>query len=699
MAVSNLGTGGGGFQVSAGVNVSEIDLTTVVPVSSTTTGGIAGVFHWGPIDKVVLVDSENALALRFGKPSNLNAETFFTAANFLAYGNKLLISRAANTANVLSAIANSGSVTSLAGQTVKNDDHFTTLSFDANCHFVARCAGDLGNSLKASVCSTANQYKSNLALKTALSNTSFNLANTKFTLSVGSNSGTITLANSIVLTGNTPVPQANNVANVFSVGDILEIGNSSIGRQLLKISTISAPLVVNSAGTNTGVATIGITFTDTLKLSTDVDTDTLTRYWEFYNQVDIAPGQSTFVSASGNTAANDELHIVLTDADGKFTGNPGTVLEVFRGLSRATDARTLDGSSNYYKNVINDSSRYAWATSDLTTAASANAASVSSVTLSKPTTMDFAGGADGAAEDVVAIADLARAYDHFRDADSVEISLLMTGKPRGGTAGEQLTNYLIDNIAEYRKDCVVFASPEKADVVNVNVDQEVNVIGHFDLVRSSSYVVFDSGYKYTYDKYNDIYRWVPLNGDIAGLCVNTDNLRDPWYSPAGHNRGFIKNVVRLAWNPTKAQRDMLYKSRVNPVVTFSGEGTILYGDKTGLTRPSAFDRINVRRLFIVLEKAIARAAKTTLFEFNDEFTRASFKNIVEPFLRDVQGRRGIYDFRVVCDETNNTPEVIDSNRFVGDIYIKPAKSINFIQLNFVAVRSGAEFQEIVGQFG
>ncbi len=271
----------------------------------------------------------------------------------------------------------------------------------------------------------------------------------------------------------------------------------------------------------------------------------------------------------------------------------------------------------------------------------------------------------------------------------------------GGDGNLTKSVHIINNIAEVRKDCIAVISPRRSDVVNNSgyVGKDVDdTITYRNSLPSSSYAVLDSGYKYIYDKYNDIYRYVPLNGDTAGLMVRTDNERDPWFSPAGFNRGQVKNVIKLATNPTKGQRDQLYKSGINPVVTFPGQGTVLFGDKTLLAKPSAFDRVNVRRLFIVLEKAIATAAKFTLFEFNDEFTRAQFRNLVEPFLRDVQGRRGIYDFRVVCDESNNTPEVIDRNEFVGDIYVKPARSINFIQLNFVAVRTGVEFSEIVGNF-
>ena len=284
-------------------------------------------------------------------------------------------------------------------------------------------------------------------------------------------------------------------------------------------------------------------------------------------------------------------------------------------------------------------------------------------------------------------------YAMFHSGEDIDVSLVL-----GADADQETALYLINDIAEYRKDCVVFLSPPKSAVLDNSGNEAADIIAFRNLLPSTSYAVMDSGWKYQYDKYNDIYRWVPLNGDVAGLCVRTDNLRDPWWSPAGYNRGFIQNVVRLAWNPRKAYRDVMYQSGINAVISEAGQGTLLYGDKTMLSKPSAFDRINVRRLFIVLEKAISTAAKYTLFEFNDQFTRAQFVNMVEPYLRDVMGRRGIYDFRVVCDATNNTPEVIDGNRFVGDIYIKPARSINFIQLNFIAVRTGVDFTEIVGKF-
>jgi hypothetical protein len=383
------------------------------------------------------------------------------------------------------------------------------------------------------------------------------------------------------------------------------------------------------------------------------------------------------------------------DENGLFTGFPGSVLEVYEGLSRASDARASSSGPLYFKTVINNGSQYMWAGTDYTGLVSNTALNVTSATTTVPTAFSLAGGADGGDESTIAFGDLARAYDVFSSGDAIDISLIMIGKNRGVA---QLANYVIDNIAEVRKDCVVFISPRREDVVGVIPGaQATNVVTHRNALTPSSYAFMDSGYKYMNDKYNNVYRWVPLCGDTAGIVARSDTLSDPWFSPAGPNRGQVKNVVKLAFPcASKTDRDYLYKNGVNPVVTFQGQGTQLYGDKTLLTKTSAFDRINVRRLFITLEKSLARAAQSSLFEFNDPFTRAQFKNMVEPYLRDIQGRRGIYDFKVVCDETNNTDTVIDSNRFVGDIYIKPARAINFIQLNFVAVGTGGEFTEVAG---
>jgi phage tail sheath protein FI len=697
------------FQVSPGVNVSEIDLTTVVPAVSSTEGALAGVFRWGPVNQRVLIDSEAYLAARFGKPTNHNPETFFTGANFLSYGNKLYIVRAANTTStntsvvVRNAVANVAAIsnfdngnTDVAAYVVKNEDHYNTgnggnpLTFtDTDVLYIAKCPGAIGNSLKISVCasnaaytSTANLDNGGGALSSTLANVAVTVGSSNVTVNIAVGNGSITNA----------VAWATTVANTVTVGDYLQVGNSTIGTQYLKVSSVSA--VTNTST----VATFTVVTADTYGLGTDFVGSSVTRKWEYWNQVDAAPGVSKYQTNFGNSSATDELHIIVADEDGSFSGVPGTVLEVMAHMSRATDSKTEDGSTNYYKTVINNGSEYIWWANELTGAASGLSTALTNPTATKPTSLSLQGGTDGLDENNNAVAVTLNAYDLFADAADVDVSLILQGVARGGTNGEQKANYLIDNIAERRKDCVVFCSPARADVVNNVGSEATDVITYRNSLRSTSYAVLDSGYKYQYDKYNDVYRFIPLNGDTAGLCVRTDDTRDPWFSPAGFNRGQVKNIVKLAYNPRQADRDQLYKAGVNPVVTFPGQGTVLYGDKTLLAKPSAFDRINVRRLFIVLEKAIATATKFTLFEFNDDFTRAQFRNLIEPFLRDVQGRRGIYDFKVVCDTTNNTGEVIDGNRFIGDIYIKPAKSINFIQLNFVAVRTGVEFSEVVGKF-
>jgi phage tail sheath protein FI len=350
-----------------------------------------------------------------------------------------------------------------------------------------------------------------------------------------------------------------------------------------------------------------------------------------------------------------------------------------------------DGTSNYWVNVLNEKSKYVYAIGSAVGSNWGNTAYNTAFTDGGNTSFTNAlvGGADGRPTD----GDIQNAYDLFKPVDSITVSLLMTG---GHSQG--VSEYVIQNIAEVRKDCVAFVSPLMADVVDNSGHEATDIVSYRNDFNASSYAVMDSAWKKQYDKYNNVDSWVPLNGDIAGLCARTDYTNDAWFSPAGLNRGLIKNVVKLSWNPQQAERDTLYSNSVNPVVTFKGTGTVLYGDKTLTNKPSAFDRINVRRLFIVLETTISKAAKYSLFEFNDDFTRSQFVSLVEPFLRDVKGRRGIYDYKVVCDNTNNTPQVIDSNQFVGDIYIKPARSINFIQLNFIAVGTGVDFTQVIGKF-
>lgn len=561
--------------LSPGVNVSEIDLTTIVPAVGTTEGAFAGAFNWGPMGAVVTISDEIELVNTFGKPDANTFKSFFSAANFLSYARNLKVVRAGS--NTTSNNATSGSVAPI----IRNRDQYETDYFDLSAantvgQFAARYPGDLGNSLKVSLWASAN-------------------------------------------------------ATAYTS-------------------------------------------------------------WTYAQEFNSAPGTSTYVS---NVAgANDEMHIIVIDEDGKFSGVANTVLEKFSYTSKASDAKNDDGSSNYYVNVINDRSRYIYIMNHPDeVSANMNWGSVASGTIYKQDATSYTSSLSNGRYGLPSDADLINAFDKFKNPEEIDVSLIVTG-----AANNTVAEYVVDNIAGTRKDCVAFVSPLYADAVNNAGSEADDMITYRNLFNSSSYAVMDNNWKLQFDKYNNVYRWVPLNGDIAGLCVRTDFERDPWYSPAGFNRGQIKNVVKLAWNADKTDRDELYKNGINPVVSFPGEGVVLYGDKTMQAKPSAFDRINVRRLFIVLEKAIARAAKYSLFEFNDEFTRAQFVALVEPFLRDVQGRRGIYDFRVVCDATNNTPEVIDRNEFVGDIYLKPARSINFIQLNFIAVRTGVAFEEVVGRF-
>ena len=640
------------FQVSPGVNISEIDLTTVIPAVSTTTGAIAGRFHWGPADTRVLVNSEDVLASQFGKPDSNNFQEWFTAANFLAYGNALYVSRVLNSANNANGNGWSNTI-------VKNSDDYEN-NFSSGVSnsgdWVAKYPGTLGNSLKVSVCASTGAYSN------AVTTPTFTLTADSTTVTTSANVGSIVVAGDYLLAANSTVNFNVQVSSVAANGT--------------SITLVTAP-----KNNDIGGASLTTTAGD------------VTRRWEYYNFFDAAPGTSAFATRNGGSG--DELHIAVVDEDGEVTGVRGQVLERWAAVSRANDALTENGTSNYYKEVINQQSRWIWWAShvDNMTSAGGAATSTFSNTTEIPTTVSLSGGSAGAAP---TNAQLINGYNKFESAEDVDVSLVL-----GADSNQTLVTHIINNICETRLDCIGVFSPESADVVNNSTyagKEAEDAIAFRDTLPSSSYGVIDSGWKYQYDKYNDVYRYVPMNGDTAGLMVRTDNTRDPWYSPAGFNRGNIKNVAKLSYNPKKADRDLLYKSGINPVVTFPGQGTILFGDKTMLAKPSAFDRINVRRLFIVLEKAIATSAKFTLFEFNDAFTRAQFRNLVEPFLRDVQGRRGIFDFRVVCDETNNTPEVIDRNEFIGDIYIKPARSINFIQLNFVAVRTGVEFEEIVGQF-
>jgi phage tail sheath protein FI len=635
------------FQVSPGVLVQEKDLTRIIPAVSTSIGAFAGEFRKGPIDEITTISSEQELVSVFGKPDASNFEDFFSAANFLAYSNALRVVRVQNSS--VSNATESGSTFVIKNLT-DYVDNYADGSGSVGL-WAAKTAGVWGNSLKISTCPSSSVYSS----------------------------AGITVNDAATAVGDTVVTVSDGTS--INVGDIINFGDN-YNYKVLSKSTNDITIKRKDEPEYFGASDSSGLF------AALTDGATVTRYWEFYDLVDKAPGTSPYVTQQGGS--NDELHIVVVDEDGAITGTKGEVLEVFAAVSKASDAKTPQGDTNYYPTVIQNKSNYIYWMDHNSSGSNWGQPAVTSFTnVTAVSNISLQAGSNGSA---ATTAQMLTSYELFEDAETVDVGLIIAGKCDATHVDNLIT------IAENRKDAVVFASPEREDVVGVAsaATQTTNVTGFFNGIRSSSYVVFDSGYKYMYDRYNDTYRFVPLNGDIAGLSARTDLIADAWYSPAGLNRGVIRGAVKLAYNPNKTQRDDLYRARVNPVATFPGQGTVLFGDKTGLSAPSAFDRINVRRLFITLEKAISTASKFQLFEFNDEFTRANFRNIVEPFLREVQGRRGITDFLVVCDETNNTGEVIDRNEFVAEIFVKPARSINFITLQFVATRTGVSFDEVAG---
>ena len=654
--------------ISPGVQVKEKDLTTSVASGATSVGAFAGIFEKGPISQVIIIDSEERLVDIFGKPNGTNFRYWFTAASFLMYGNTLKVVRI-ETTGAKNATSNT------SGLLVKNNKHYsdgdgTTGPYNDGSAavgiFAARTAGAWGNNIFAQICATADAFQRTSDTPTA-----------RETLTAQAALGDATVA-------------TTGLGATFSVGDIIYLQETNGQRYRL-----------TGVNSGTGVLTF-VRYPDSVAagltsiIASGVKID---RYWRYYEQFDRAPGTSQFVTDRGG--ADDEMHIIIFDEDSGITGVAGEVLEKYDGVSKASDALTDNGTANYYVDVLYDQSEFIYWMDHPAGATNWGTAALG-VTFTTPTNVLSGGSMGGGIGGSNAPTEGERqtAYDYFNDADTQSINLLISGPADAVPTGTATTHGVyITDLVDKRKDCVAFMSPPEPSVVNVATEytQQANVMAYYNALSSSSYVVYDSGWTKQYDKYNDVMRWVPLNGHIAGACARTDALEDPWWSPAGLARGQIRGSIGLAFNPALTARDVLYKGRVNPVVTFPGEGTMLWGDKTGLARNSAFSRINVRRLFLTLEEAIKLAARTVLFEFNDEFTRSNFTAMVNPFLRDVQARRGMTDFLVVCDSTNNTPQVIDNNEFRADIYIKPARSINFITLTFVATRTGVDFAEVVGR--
>ena len=640
-------------QVSPGIVVQERDFTNSrIQETITNIGAIAGPFSKGEVGVAKLITSEKELVETFGKPNNDNYESWYCASEFLNYGGNLQVARITETNATFLTNANSGAVASVR---VNSEDVYESTIEDTvqSYDFLAKNPGSWGNSLKV------------------------------ITIDAGADQ-ILTLASGVAFTKgdavtdgvSTGVAYEDNTADTTKVAVVLDpasvrftTGNSVSGQ------------VVNSTEDwyDQQVATTGI----------------------LWNAIAPRPGTSPYVANKGGS--NDEIHVAVIDEDGGITGVANSIIEKILYLSKASDAKTTEGETNYYKTVIGNRSTYIYATA-FETASVYSEGGLVEITSSSNSTSDFSflgpksySFSEGKDYETYDVDDATQTYlDVFTDTETILLDYILCGPTSLAKA-----NSLI-NIATTRKDCITFVSPKRTDVIgsdaSTSTKQKQNVVNFFESISdSSSYAVFDSNYKYIYDRFNDTYRWIPCNADVAGLCVNTEAVSEPWFSPAGFNRGNLRNAIKIAFNPTKQHRDELYAKRINPIASFPGQGILLFGDKTALRSPSAFDRINVRRLFLIIERSIQNFSRSVLFELNDESTRSNFTTQVDNFLRDIQARRGMTDFLVVADESNNTPDVIDRSEFVADIFVKPSRSINFITLTFVATRTGVSFDEVIGR--
>lgn len=624
--------------LSPGVLIREFDNSTVVPQVATSDGALVGQFQWGPVNKVTLVDSQTDLVNTFNTPNSNNAIDWWSASNFLDYTNRLWVVRVVDENNANTSLrATNATAANSAGFLVRNDDHYINNYADGSLkstygvgEWIAKFPGNLGNSLKVSICPSAAAYQSTLT----------------GTLSVS--------ANTTAVTGT-----STQFTNQVTVGDILVINS-----QAVKVAAVNS---------NTSLTLVD-------RHVDGASANTVVRRWEYYNEVNIAPGTSDYVA--GKNGHTDEMHIVVVDEDGSWFNVQNGVLEVFQHVSKASDAVLADGSNNYYKEVINARSKYIrWAGHDSTiTNIGTLALNKTFGAFAKPINASLVGGRDGA---LIGNDERIRGWDYFKNKLTTDISFCI-----GAGANQTVASYIINNICEYRYDCVAFLSPPQSYVVNNEGDEADDIVLFRNTLPTTSYAMLTCNWKYQYDKFSDVYRWIPDSADVAGLHARTDYQRDAWWPAGGFNRGQIKNVIRFAWTPSEAEMDVLYKNSVNPVLIFPGEGPVLWGNKTLLTKSSAFDRMNVRRLFIVMEKAVAKVMKYFVFELNDEFLRQTVASTLNPYFRDIKGRRGIYDWKVTCDANNNTNEVIDRNELIVDIKIQPARSAEFIYVNFYAMRTG-----------
>lgn len=746
-------------QLSPGIQIIEKDLTTSARLPATNIGFYAGPFEQGPVEEIVDIESETQLEAIFGPPNDYNYEHWFSVVQFLQYGGVVKVVRIDND-GLRNAVDDKG-----VGDApmIKNlQDYEGTFETAVNAwKWASRTPGVQGNSIGIFVTDAGPdqiavipapqsgnepEFVADEAIS-AVSGASGKVYKYSIVLEVASVVGSFTVgATTTIDIGGSP--ESVNVIAWDADQKKLEISLPAGG-----VTGILADAQVVTQGSNTATITdierrlyVGLDKDSVEFAANDSITDTNTtaiaiaavrdeyaerEYVPGGKWIEVATRPGTSLYAASKGGRNDELNILVIDVDGKITGTPGTLLERYVGVSKASDGKTSVGENNYYPEVIKQRSDYIyWGEHETdvfeatATASDGNWGQTAEGRqfnllrspvggLSYPLASTALGTANnsvyyyrlqyGATYTVTGTVydinnlEISRAYDLITDRESVTVNFLIGG-PLGDTAADALGKVtILTNLVELRKDCMAFISPRRGDVIGYTDPNDItdNIVEFMKGVTSSSYVVIDSGYKYIYDKYNDKYRYIPCNADTAGLTLRTEVQFEPWFSPAGFNRGVLLNTIKLAFTPNKSQRDRLYANRINPIVTFPGQGTVLYGDKTALVYQSAFDRINVRRLFLAIESYIETASKNILFEQNDEGTRASFLNVVEPYMTDVQGRRGVTDFLVKCDESNNPPEAVDRNEFAADIYVKPTRTINFITLTFVATRSGVAFSEVV----
>ena len=741
-------------QSSPGVVVQERDLTTITTLTTANTGVIAAPFELGPVEEIKNIGTERELVATFGEPNEYNYEYWYTAAQFLSYGGLLKAVRTDSSA--LKNAVNTGTAVK-----IKNlQDYETTYLNGSNTwKWAARTPGTKGNSIGIFITDAGadqiavvpapgsgndHRFVSGEALS-ATSGAAGKVFKYSILLTVGSVVGSFAAGSTATISISGSAQTVDVLAYDADNGKI-EIGIPSGG-----ITGIIADGQTITQGSNTAaISASGIerrvyiakdkgsidfaaadSIADTNSTAVSISSVRVEyderEYLPSQKWVNVAPRPGTSSFATANGGFRDEMHILVIDVDGKITGNAGTLLERYIGVSKAVDGKSSVGEANYYVEVVQQKSEYIyWGEHetglfdvDASSGVFGGASTVSfDLFLSSTGSTDYPAGATtvgskgnatyyyrlesgadyavGSGEYTVAQGDVTTAYGLLEDPESQTIDFILTGPSGADDAAALAKITALVSIVEERRDCMLFVSPRRGNLIGVSsaATQTDNLIAFFDQLPSSNYMVFDSGYKYIYDKYNDVYRYVPCNGDIAGLCLQTTEVSEPWFSPAGFQRGVIRNAIKLAYTPNKTQRDRLYSARVNPIVSFPGQGIVLFGDKTAQGFASAFDRINVRRLFLTIERVISGAAKAQLFEQNDETQRGFFLNIVEPYLRDVQGRRGVTDFLVKCDESNNPPESVDRGEFNAEIYVKPTRTINYITLTFVATRTGVAFTEV-----